>query len=79
MMVKIVWYRNGWVASTPFGVPFCLPVQVYNSGSVDLETKLLSHNFSQKPNGQICFSTTRKYLKLEFRFQISSTIFESSG
>ena len=39
--------------------------------SVDLETKLSSHSFSQTTNGRICFSilTTRKYLKLEFRFQ----------
>ena len=48
--------------------------------SVDLETKLSSRNVSQKMNGQICFSnlTTWKYLKLEFRFQVSS-ISESSG
>ena len=33
-----------------------------------------SRNFSQKTNEQICFSilTTRKYLKIEFQFQLSS-------
>ena len=48
-------------------------------GPVDLETKLSSHNFSQKTNGQICFSMlmTRKYLKLEIQIQVSS-IYESS-
>ena len=40
--------------------------------SVDLERKLASRNISQKTNEGICFSilTTRKYLKLEFRFQV---------
>ena len=40
--------------------------------SVDLETKLWSHNFSQKINKWICFSilTTWIYLKLEFGFQV---------
>ena len=38
--------------------------------SVNLETKLLSHNFSRKTNRRICFSIlmTRKYLKLEIEF-----------
>ena len=42
------------------------------SRSVDLETKLSSPNLSKKMNGRICFSilTTRKYLKLEFGFQV---------
>ena len=42
--------------------------------SVHLESKLLSCNFSQKTNKQICFSilTTQKYLKLEIQFQVSS-------
>ena len=36
--------------------------------------KLWSRNFSQKTNEQICFSilTTRKYLKLEIKIQVSS-------
>ena len=39
-----------------------------------------SRNFSQKTNERICFSilTTRKFLILEFQFQVSS-ISESSG
>ena len=42
--------------------------------------KLSSRNFSQKTNERICFSilTTRKYLKLEIKIQVSS-ISESSG
>ena len=49
-------------------------------GPVDRETKLSSHNFSTPKNEQTCFFilTTRRYLKLEFRFQVSS-ITESSG
>ena len=39
--------------------------------SVDLETKLLSRNFSQKTNARICFSilTTWTYWKLEIKIQ----------
>ena len=44
------------------------------------QKKLSSGNFSQKLNGWICFSilTSRKYLKHEFWFQVSS-ISQSSG
>ena len=44
--------------------------------SVDLETKLLSRNFSQTTNKRICFSilTTWTYLKLEIKIQVSSTV-----
>ena len=52
---------------------------IWSLRSVDLETKLSSCNFSQKPNEWICFSilTTQKHLKLEIEIQVSS-IFESS-
>ena len=40
--------------------------------SVDLETKLMSHNFSQKTNKWICFSilTNRTYLKPKIKIEV---------
>ena len=67
-MYIIVFYRNKIKISPKGQYMFRYP------RSVDLETKLSSRNFSQKTNERICFSilTTRKYLKLEFRFQVGS-------